>query len=212
MITAKSETFNVTGEGTATVKPDIAIINAGVTSQGPTVKAAQDQLNTSINKVSEAIKKLGIEGKDIQTTNYNINPDIDFQSGTQRITGYNASTNLTIKVRKIDLANEVIDAATANGANQVGGIRFDVDDKSKVQDEARKKAVESAKRKAENAAKIAGFSLGRLVNYSEGFNGGPRPLPVGLNAVESAAKVSDTSIQPGSSEIKVTVTLSYEIR
>ena len=68
------------------------------------------------------------------------------------------------------------------------------------------------KNKAESAARIAGFRLGRLVNYSEGFNGGPRPLPVGLNAVESAAKVSDTSIQPGSSEIKVTVTLSYEIR
>ncbi|MBI2196657.1 SIMPL domain-containing protein [Candidatus Daviesbacteria bacterium] len=209
--TTKTDTFNVTGEGFVAAKPDIATLNVGIQAQGSTVKAAQDQINAAINKVAEAIKKLGVEQKDIQTQNYQINPNYDFQGPTQRITGYSASTNLSIKVRKIDLVNQVIDEATANGANLVGSISFDVDDKAKVENEARQKAVETAKKKAENAAKIAGFRLGRLVNYSENFGGGPEPILLRAMAAPGGGEKPDTSIEPGSSEIKVVVTLSYEI-
>ena len=210
--TTKSDTFNVSGEGTVAAKPDIATLNVGIQAQSSTVKAAQDQINSAINKVSEAIKKLGVDQKDIQTTNYNINPNYDFQGNIQRITGYSASTNLTIKVRNIDLVNQVIDEATANGANQVGGISFDVDDKSKLEDEARQKAVAAAKKKAESAAKIAGFKLGRMVNYSENFEGGLRPIPLRISAGAPEVQKLETAVEPGSSEIKVIVTLSYEIQ
>lgn len=210
--TTKSDTFNVTGEGTATVQPDVALVSAGIQANGATVKIAQDQMNTVINKVSEAVKKLGVEAKDIKTTNYNINPDYDFRSGTQRITGYTANTNLEIKVRDIDRVNSVIDQATANGANQVGGVTFDVDDKSKAEGEARQQAVEEAKKKALQAAQIAGFSLGRMVNYTEEFQRGPIALPLRMEAAQGAPEDKATQLEPGSTEVKVTVTLSYEIR
>lgn len=210
--TTKSDTFNVTGEGSVAAKPDIATLNVGIQAQGSTVKAAQDQINATINKVAEAIKKLGVEQKDIQTTNYNINPNYDFQGNIQRITGYSASTNLSIKVRNIDLVNQVIDQATGSGANQVGGISFDVDDKTKLENEARQKAVAEARGKAESAAKIAGFKLGRIVNYSENFEGEPRPIPLRMSVGAPDAEKLETAVEPGSSEIRVIVTLSYEIQ
>lgn len=210
--TSKSDAFSVTGEGKATVKPDIAVINAGVMSQGATVKTAQDQLNSAINKVSAAVKNLGVDSKDIQTTNYSVNPTYDFRSDSQRVTGYTANTNLTIKVRNVDKVNDVIDAATASGANQVGGVSFDVDDKTKAENEAREKAVADAKKKASDAARIAGFTLGRIVNYSEDFGGIPRPVPMMAKAEGALQEVPSTQIEPGSTEITVTVTLSYEIR
>ena len=208
--TTKSDTFNVSGEGSVTVKPDIALISAGVTAKGNTVKEAQDQINTVSNNIAASIKKLGVEEKDIQTTNYTINPNYDFQSNIQRITGYNASTNFLIKIRNIDLINQVIDAATTSGANQISSISFDVDEKAKAEDEARKKAVDAAKKKAESAARIAGFRLGKLVNYSENFGGGAFPIPLSRDLSISAGSPK-TEIEPGSSEIKVVVTLSYEI-
>ena len=140
----------------------------------------------------------------------NINPNYDYQNNTQRITSYSASTNLTIKVRNIDQVNQVIDVATANGANQIGAISFDVDDKTKVENDARVKAVADAKKKAESAAKIAGFRLGKMVNYSENFGGSPQPVRA-LSAQMAGGGPGDTKIEPGSSEIKVIVTLSYEI-
>jgi uncharacterized protein YggE len=202
--TTKTDTFSVTGEGKASVPPDIAIISAGVQAQGTSVKTVQDQLNKNINAVSAAVKKTGVADKDIQTSDYSIYPTYDYRAGSQRIIGYQASSNLTIKVRAIDNASRVIDAATGAGANQIGGISFDVDDKTKAQNQARQKAVSDAKSKAENAAKIAGFTLGRVINYSEDFGNSPRPIPMMAKA--------ETAIEPGSNEITVTVTLSYQIQ
>jgi len=207
--TQKSTTFDVSGEGKVSAAPDIATFTAGIQANGTTVKAAQDQINTIINNVSKAIKDLGVEEKDIQTTNYNINPNYDFREG-QRITGYTAGTNLQIKVRQIDNINAVIDAATANGANQVSGITFDVDDKTKLQNEAREKAVADAKSKAENAAKVAGFRLGKIINYSESFGGFP-PILLRSELAVGQAEAPITQIESGSTEITVNVTLSYQI-
>lgn len=210
--TQKNEAFSVTGEGSVFIKPDVALVSVGISANASTVKQAQDQINIIINKVSESIKRAGVDAKDIKTVSYNIYPTYDYTSRTQRITGYSAATNLSIKVRQIDKANDVIDAATAAGANQVGGVSFDIDDKTKAENEARSKAIEAAKKKAENAAKAGGFNLGRLINYSENFQGVPialRSLSVGAPGKDSA---TTTEIEPGTNEVRVSVTLSYEIR
>src|SRR5258708_2783204 len=177
IVTQKSTSFDVVGEGKVIVKPDTASVTVGIQAQSPTVKAAQDQINSTIDKISQELKQSGVETKDIQTTNYNINPSYDFAGGVQKVNGYLANTNLIIKVKEIDKINNVIDIATKNGANQVSGISFSVLDKSKLENEARQKAVNDAKEKAERGSKIAGFKLGKLINYTENFQGG-RPIPM----------------------------------
>jgi uncharacterized protein YggE len=215
IVTQKSDFFTVTGEGKAVVVPDIAVVSVGVTAQGPTVKGAQQELNTKMDAITKAIKQLDIDDKDIKTANYSIHPRYDYQSATQRIIGYDAQSSLTIKVREMDSANDVVDAATANGANQVGGISFDVDDRTKAENEARELAVADAKKKAEVAASTAGFSLGRIVNYSENSAGVPRPdFYAANNMAVSAVDSREISapIEPGSNEITIQVSLSYELR
>lgn len=212
VVTQKTTTFDVTGEGKVTTKPDIATVTVGISAQAQGVRAAQDQINSIINKVTQALKQDGVDSKDIQTSNYNIHPTYDYTGGSQRITGYSANTNILIKVRNLDNVNNVIDTATANGANQISGISFDVDDKTKAQDEARQKAVSEAKKKAAEASKIAGFKLGRIINYSENFQGSPRPIPLAAEALTKAVGGTPTQIEPGTSEIVVDVTLSYEIQ
>lgn len=208
--TTKSTTFDVTGEGRATIKPDSANISVGVSATGSSVKEVQDKVNSIINKVSAAVKDQGVDPKDIQTANYNVNPTYDFTGSSQRITGYSADTNITIKVRNIDNVGKVIDAATTAGATNVASLGFDSSDKTAAENEARKKAVETAKRKAADASKIAGFSLGKVLNYSESFGGSPRPIPLG--ATDSISSRPETTIEPGTNEITVFITLSYEIR
>lgn len=210
--TTKYDTFNVTGEGKVNITPDIGVVSVGVTSDGVTVKAAQDQINSVIKKISDAVKALGVGIQDIQTTNYNINPKYEFISGSQRVNGYSANTTLTIKVKDLDKINQVIDAATTNGANQVNGLIFDVEDRTKAENEAREKAVSDAKKKAEVAAKVAGFSLGRIINYQEYTGEPPIILQRGGGGGALSADVEQTQVEPGSSEITVSVTLSYEVR
>lgn len=209
--TTKSDTFQVSGEGKVSISPDIAVLSLGVVANGATVKVAQDAINASINKISEAVKSLGVEKGDIRTTNYNINPNYDFTTGSQRITGYNANTTLTVKVKNLDKINDVIDAATKNGANQVNGLSFDVSDRTRAENEAREKAVSDAKKKAEQAAKVAGFKLGRLINYQENLGEPPIILQRGGSLAADVAE-TNTQVETGSTEITISVTLSYEVR
>ncbi len=213
--TTKTDSFTVSGEGKVTMIPDIARVEAGVTAQGPSIKVVQQELNKKIKAISDAVKKQGVEDKDIQTLNYSVNPQYDYRNGTQKILGYEASSNFSIKVRNMDNATAVIDVATANGANQIGGISFDVDDKTKVENEARAKAVADAKKKAELAAKTAGFTLGRVINYNENSGGEGRPIPMYAKAEMLSVGAPDqvaTTIEPGSQELTISVSLSYEIR
>jgi uncharacterized protein YggE len=183
----------------------------GVTSQGSTVEEAQDALNQNINKVIEAEKALGIPAEDIKTTNYSVQPRYDYSGETQKIVGYDASSNVTIKVEDSSKVNEVVDTATSNGANQVGGISFEVSDPTQAQNQARDLAVEDAKKKAQEAAAAAGFTLGKIINYSESTNDN-YPTPMYAEAARDMSTLSaPTKIEAGSSEIQMTVRLSYEI-
>lgn len=211
--TVKQDIFNVTGEGKLSVAPDVALISLGVQASGSTVKDVQGKVNSSENAVISAVKGLGIDAKDIKTTNYSINPTYDYSSSNQKITGYQANSTVQVKVRDLNKVNLIIDAGTGAGANQVGGVTFDIDDKTKVQNEARKLAVADAKTKAEQAAATAGFSLGRLVNYQEDFGGSIRPMvAMSAGVAKDSGPTPPTQVEPGTNEIDVMVTLSYEIR
>lgn len=209
-VTNKTDVFTVAGEGKVVAKPDVAYISVGIEKTAATVEQAQAQINGVNKNIVDGLKKLGIDEKEIKTESYTINPNFDWAAGRQKITGYTAATNLSVKVKKIDQINAVVDTATAGGANQVGGIAFDVEDKEKLQETARQDAVAQAKRKAEQAAKAAGFKLGRIINYSESA-GGMVPQPLYNRAEAKMGAGAPTEMQTGSQEIKITVSLSYQI-
>lgn len=218
--TSKSDAFSVTGEGKVEAKPDSATVRLGVVARGSTSELAKTNLNTSINDIVDSIKDLGVEEDDIKTENFNIYPEYNdlrplpantVSSDQNRITGYTGNTNITVKVADAEMANKVLDIGVAHGANQVGGIDFEVKDKTEALNKAREMAVADAKKKAEDAARIAGFRLGKVINYSEGQGGG-YPVPMYAKAENAVAQDSATQIQPGTNEIVITVTLSYEIR
>lgn len=215
--TTKSTLFSVSGTGEITTIPNIAYITVGVTKTASTVTDAQNQINQISKKIVADLRGMGIEEKYIKTINYSINPNYDYRSSRQTITGYTATQDLQIKVTPIDKVNQAIDMATTNGANVAGGITFDIDDKTKKDSEnkAREAAVKDAKEKAQGLANASGIKLGKIVNVEENANYAPRPIMFN-KALSSAgsgipeAAMDQTSITPGQNTITSTITISYE--
>ncbi len=213
--TNKSTLFTVQGTGEVTAIPDTALLNLGVNKQASTVDQAQRQVNEIINKITEDIKTLGVEAKDIKTVNYSVNPNYDYNAGSQKINGYVVNADIQVKIKPIDKANQAIDAATKAGATNVGNIQFVLDEKKKkeVEEQARKEAIDAAKEKAQSISKTSGIRLGRLVDVQE--SGGPiQPYNYAamqtkeLRAADNAAP--PTELNPGENKITSTVSLSYE--
>ncbi len=208
--TTKTSLFSVDGVGEATAIPDTAMISFGVTKTASTVQSAKDQVNEIANKITEDLKKLGVNVKDIKTTNYSVNPQYDYSGGTQRLTGYIVDTNMQVKLQPIDKANQAIDITTQDGATQVSGVQFIVNDskEKELRSVARKKAIADAKEKAQNLADAAGMHLGRIVDIQENAQT-PRPFPL-LMSAEKAGGGEPTQLNPGENTITTTITLSYE--
>jgi hypothetical protein len=212
----KGEPFIVSGERKVSVTPDIAKVTIGIQENGSSLKTVQNSVNAKSKNLTDTIKKLGVAESDIKTVSYNVYPQYDYNDSVQKITGYQVSTNYEVKVKDFDKVNDVLTAATSSGANTVGAISFEVNEetKSKKLQEAREKAVSVAKEKAQGLAKAAGIALGKVINVSESQSGNEiRPMYATKDmAVGSGTSPVPANIQPGETDITVTISLSYEVR
>ncbi|MEK7560152.1 MAG: SIMPL domain-containing protein [Patescibacteria group bacterium] len=207
-------TISVSGEGSVFIKPDIAKISVGITKQNINFVVAQKDATDVINKTINFLKSKGIEEKDIKTTSYNIYPQYDYIKGEQKFRGYEVSQNLEIKIRNLDKVGEVLSGVTQSGANMIGSLNFEIDDMDKVKAEARAKAIAEAKLKAKELSKQLGVRLKKIISFSEsgGFDGPiffAREAAVGIGGDFQAPT---PSIPAGENEIKINVSLIYEIK
>lgn len=210
--TSKNDLFTVEGVGEASGIPDTAMLTLGITKQAATVKEAQNQVNAVSSKIANGLKSLGVKVTNIKTTNYSVYPNYDYFNGAQRITSYTVSQNLEVKLQPIEQANNAIDLATSAGANIVSGVTFVFDDamSEKLEQQARKKAIENAKNKARELAKLSGIRLGKVVNVTESPLKQPEPI-FALEARSANSKESEpTQISPGENTVHITVNISYE--
>jgi uncharacterized protein YggE len=204
-------TFSVSGEGKEIVVPNIAEIIIGVISEGQDLQLLQKENSEKMNKIINFLKEKGIDKKDIQTENYLVTPKYDYSKTPYRIVGYKISQNLKVKVRDLSKIGEILSQAVNYGANNVSGPNFTVDDKEIYLEKAREKAIKDAKEKAEKIAKTAGFELGKIVSITESslFE----TIPIMFKEMrEVVPLISQPQIEPGSQEIKVQVTITYEIK
>lgn len=215
--------FTVSGEGKVVAVPDIAQISVGVlTEGGKNLTDLQKQNTEKMNLIVSYLKEEGIDQEDIKTEYYNISPryssapcSLILQTypeiiqpcpSLSEIIGYSISQTVSVKVRNLSKAGDILAGAVERGANNVYGPNFTIDDPVVLQNKAREEAIKQAREKAKSIAKAGGFRIGKLVSIQEGFFG--PPIIYGLEAKGGAGP----SIEPGSQEIVVNVTLTYEIK
>jgi uncharacterized protein YggE len=215
--TQKQSTFDVTGESEVSVVPDNAQITLGIEVTKPRVAEAQIEVNRVMSDLTNKLKEMGIDPKDIKTQNYSVFPNYDFSSGSQRANGYKVHSSIRVDIKQFDQINSIIDTATAAGVTEVGNVTFTLSDEkdAQVKKEARAEAIEKAKANASELSNLAGMKLGKIVNVSEGRADVPQLFDLKMSASRTEAADGGilnqaTNIEAGSSTYRYTVTLSYE--
>lgn len=217
--------ISVTGEGEVVAIPDVAVFSFTVSADASDVNAAQESVTEKMDAVLAALKDLGIEDKDIKTTDYSVWPRYSYTSasspaiyppipGRQVLDGYTANHSVTVKVRETDKAGEALGLAGANGATNISGITFTNDDPEAAIQEARALAIKDAREKAAQLSKNLGVRLVRIISYYDNSMNPPMPYGMGgdvsFKAVESLQ--STPTIPQGENKVKMNVTVTYEIR
>ncbi|MDD2646930.1 MAG: SIMPL domain-containing protein [Patescibacteria group bacterium] len=207
------QNISVSGEGKAIGIPDIGLVTLSVVTDKLTAKEVMQENSSKMNEIIKFVKDSGVDVKDIQTTGYYLSPRYDWRDGIRIDRGYELTSSISVKMRNLDKVSEIIDGAVSRGANQVGDIQFIIDDKEKLRNDAREKAIAQAKEKARDIAKSVGFSLGRVVSFSENDGTYTYSQPIYLDkAMSGIGGGGAPSIEQGSQEITVNVTLGFELR
>ncbi len=210
---ASPRTLTVSGSGKAYLTPDIAYINIGVRSESAEASTAVTGNSISSGKVIDALKELGVEVKDIQTTNFSIYPQqkYDMEGKPSGEITYVVENTVFVTVRNLENIGKLLDAAVSAGANQIYGIQFDVADKSAALSEARKGAVANAQAVAQELAEAAGVTLGEIQTIN--IVSGGSPIPVFDNRGGMlAAEAASVPVSAGQMVLTVDVSLVYVIR
>jgi uncharacterized protein YggE len=162
-------------------------------------------------EVMAALHRAGLPDKDIQTSNLSLSPQYNYVQNEQpKLTGYQASNDVTITVEDLPRLGPVVDAVTAAGVNQINGISFGLKDSSAAEDEARLAAVKALRAKAELYAGATGYHIARLVSLSEG--GGYEPAgQVIMTASLKRSAAPSVPVSSGQLTVGIDVNGLYEL-
>jgi uncharacterized protein YggE len=205
---AEPPSISVTGQATVSVPPDLAQVEAGVTSDAKTAREASEANNAAMGKLLLALKAANIDQKDVQTSRLSLQPEYaPNRAGPAAVAGYRASNRVTVRLHDITKVASTIDTLVGAGATDIGGINFMVSQASKLLDDARTQAISDARRKAEIYAKAAGVTLGAPLSIAE--DGSAAPV---FRAKMAAAPMAATPIAQGEETLSVTVNVSFAIK
>lgn len=207
------DSMSVDGEGKVIGVPDVAVVDLGVMTEGKEVLTAQTDNAKKMNNMINKLKGFGVEAKDIQTVNYSISPQYDWNNGKQLLRGYQVSQNLRVKIRDLTKISAVLQTAGEVGVNQISGVTFSIDDPDALRQQAREKAIADANRKAAYLSKATGMRLSKVISVNEytpdapyGFN---KSYAEGLGGGLVTAPAPQ--VESGSLEVKINLNVTYEI-
>ncbi len=211
-------TISVVGEADQELVPNIATVRVGVETDDATAQLVKDDIAKRMNAIMEVAEKdLKIDEKDLQTQSFSVYPKTrwDRNTNTSVPDGFSGSQYLSVTIRDIDAASEVIDALVSAGADSVNGLQFVVEDQDEALSDIREEAIKDARKKAKALAKDLDVELVRLVGYSE-----PGVAEAYFEGMETFALSADDGIgggaapkiAPGSQEVSTRVELTFEIR
>ncbi|MBP1949721.1 SIMPL domain-containing protein [Virgibacillus litoralis] len=196
--------MTVTGISNLSVEPNVVEVQLEVVTEGMSLSQVQQENADTMNQVIQALLQLGIARENIQTTAYTINPKYDYVDGTQVFRGYEVTNAITVKIKDIDQAGNVIDVAVQNGINRVSNIQFTVENKDVYYKQALSSALKDAYAKAQTLANtmqigIAPYPIKIIEKISEA------PITYKAYATMEAA----TPIEPGQIVISATVEAQF---
>ncbi|WP_341633206.1 SIMPL domain-containing protein [Sphingomonas agri] len=202
--------LDVTATGEVMRVPDVAVISAGVVARSATAAGAIQDTANRMNQVLGALKRAGVDEKDIQTSNVSLNPEYRYpENQAPQLVGYTATNNVTVRFRDIRASGKILDALVAQGANQINGPTLVVDKPQAALDEARVKAIAAARGRAELYARSLGLRIVRVVAISEQSEYPSQPMPVLMGARMASA---ETKIEPGQQKLQVSVAMTFELQ
>lgn len=199
----------VSATGHAAQAPDQASVSAGVVTQALTAGDAMRQNASKMTSAFAALKRAGIEARNITTSQMSLQPQYDYKDRkAPRITGYEVRNTVSAKTYDLEQVGPMLDALVNAGVNNINGVTFSIKDSKSAREKARMDAIAAARKKAQDMATAAGVSLGNVLEIRENSNSRPQPSMYMARSMEAS---DSTPVSAGEQTLSVTVNITYAL-
>jgi uncharacterized protein YggE len=200
-------------QGQATVRrvPDLAAVSLAVAVQHKDAGQARDEANRRASAILERLRAQGLPEADVQAPSLAVHPTYDYSRGKPKITGYEASRPMTLRIKDVSLLGPILDGLVDDGATQVHGTSMELAEPEAAAREALTNAVAVARARAEALAQAAGLSLGDPIRIEEVGDGGATPFPRGAMMRLAAEEAAPTEVAAGEIEISASVRVWFAL-
>jgi uncharacterized protein len=204
--------ITVTGTGSVNGTPNTLILDLTVSQTRPDVSSALSAASDTMNKIDSALTGRGVASADLKTSGASVQPNYTYNNGGSSINGYTATESLTATLRDLHSAGAEITAAAQAGGNatSINGVSLDIQNDDALMSSARSAAFADAQAKAQQYASAAHETLGKPVQVNETVNS-PEPGPLDARAAVSGGAATPVPINPGTSQVSVTVTVVFSV-
>jgi len=209
---SEKSTIQVDGEAVLQVNPDRAEINLGVVTQSPDAKTAATTNAAKLDRVMKELRSSVHQNLPIKTIGYSLSPNYVYpqQGGQPKITGYTANNTVHVETDDLAQAGAIIDVAIKAGANSVQSLQFVLKDETAMQAQALAEAAKKARAKADSIASALGVKVVRIVEVVEG---GQSVVPMQARSFAAQGTMeANTPVEPGTVEVRASVTMKVEIQ
>jgi uncharacterized protein len=201
------------GEAVLQVVPDRAWITVTAESRGSNPREAQRRNADAMTPVLDKLRAAGIAADAIRTLGYDLQQEWDFVNNRRVSRGYVARNTVEVRVDAIDRVGELLELAVGSGATSVGGIRFDLKDRVKLERESLRLAVADARARADAAAAGAGMTVLRVQRIdTQGVSAPPAFMGRVAMVAKEAAQSDAPPISAGQIELRAQVTLTSVLK
>lgn len=201
-----------TGEGIVQAVPDRAWITIGAESRAATAKEAQQRNTEAMRPVVDRLRAAGVPADAIRTIGYDLQYEWDVVNGKRVGRGYVARNTIEVRVDDVSRAGDYLEIATASGATSLGGIRWDLKDRARLERDALRLAVADARARADAAAAGAGRSVDRIVRIDQTGASSPIPPPRVFRQAQAAVADVAPPISEGQIEIRASATVTAVLK
>lgn len=201
----------IAATGRSDTRPDEARFTAGVQTIQPTAAAASARNAEVINRVVEALRRLGVTAEDVQSRQVSLSR-IEYGRDRGR---FQANNMVEVRVRNVDRVGQAIAVTTDAGANVVSGPDLRISDPDAANRSAYANAFRAARARAEAYAEAAGLRVARVLAIRDGGESGGGHHYVGdASAVSAPPPVVRTQappVPPGLTTSQVSVRVDFAL-
>jgi uncharacterized protein len=190
--------------------PDRAFVTIAIESRARNPRDAQKQNADAATQVQQRLSLARVETDAVRTLGYHLEQDFEVTPNGRIPRDYIARNTIEVRVDDLTRIGELIDTVVRGGATSVGGVRFELQNRTAAEQEALRLAVADARSRADAAATGAGLIVDRVLRIEDRRDGilmPARPMVMAARTVEAT-----TPIEPGLIEIQAHVTLTVSIK